>query len=212
VRTVMKNLSGKLFAASSVCPRLFAGIARNRRCGKKAPPFTAARTGGYLVEPLSKKYLAAAADLYASLNDGARLGMQKRAVLWLLGSQLCLVARDMETNELMGMVIYYFNARDEREGTVHEGYIGVRERARNAGLGTFMRRHALEHFARTGLSGVSSRISVGNLPSLKSNEKLGFVAVETYFDPSMGDRRHYLVCDLSRYQKPLFEREGSCRR
>jgi GNAT superfamily N-acetyltransferase len=191
---------------------LIAGIARNRRCGKRVRPFMAARTGRYVVEPLSKEQLGAATALYASLNGGARLGMLKRAVLWMLGSRLCLVARDLRTNELMGMVIYYFNPRDEREGTVHEGYIGLRKRARNAGLGTFMRRHALDHFARSGLCGVSSRISASNLPSLRSNEKLGFLAVETYFDRAMGDRRHYLVCDLRRYRKPVIEQEGSCQR
>ncbi|MEN3363187.1 MAG: L-amino acid N-acyltransferase [Burkholderiales bacterium] len=193
-------------------PKVFAAIARNRRCGRQIAPFHPATRGRYVVEAFTRGDLSALNKLYGSLTGGAGLGFQTTAVLWLLGSRLCLVARDMERNELTGMAIYYFNRRDRREGTIHEGYIGLHETARNAGLGTFMRRHALENFARSGLYGVSSRISVSNLPSLKSNQKLGFVPVETYFDPAMGDRRHYLICDLNLFRKPVFEQHESVSR
>lgn len=173
-------------------------IARNLRCARDIDSFAAAWFGEFVVEPLSGRYLAAVDELYASLNDGERLGLPKTIVLRLAGARLCLIARHVDSGEVVGMVIYYFNARDRKEGTVHEGYIGLREAERGRGLGTFMRRHALRNFARSGLSGVSSRISTGNLASLRSNRSLGFVTVETYFDPSMGEKRYYLICDLSR--------------
>jgi L-amino acid N-acyltransferase YncA len=189
----MRALTKKMFAAVSSTPLFFA---RNLYCGIDLNPFTLASFGGFAIEPLSTRHLAAVDDLYAALNRGARLGLQKMALLHLLGSRLCLVARRAGSDEVVGMVVYYFNARDRRDGTVHEGYIGLREADRSGGLGTFMRRHALQNFARSGLRGVSSRISVSNAASLKSNRKLGFVPVETYFDATMGEERHYLICDL----------------
>jgi GNAT superfamily N-acetyltransferase len=188
----MRALTIKTFTAGY---SLLVFLARNLCCARKIMPFTSARFGVISVEPLSRAYLAAADNLYAEMNCGARL-RQMRVLLSMLGPRFCLLARRTDSNEVVGMAIYYFNARDRREGTVHEGYIGLREAERSAGLGTFMRRHALKNFARSGLEGVSSRISVNNLASLKSNTNLGFVPVETYVDPSTGEERHYLVCDL----------------
>lgn len=164
-------------------------------------PFPAARHRALVVEPLSRKYLAAADDLYASLNAGRHFGFPKRLLLWLLGSRLCLVARDTERDEVVAVTIFYFNARDCAEGTVHASYNGLRESAQGAGLGSFMLRHALENYARSDLAGVSSRVSLNNIPALRTNEKAGFVPVETYFDPWMGEERHYLICDLRRYKE-----------
>lgn len=182
-------------------------LARNLWCAKDLTPLTPARCGGLCIEPLSSRYLAAAGELFASLNPGVRLGVQRCAVMRLLGSRLCLVVRQADRPQLVGMSVFYFNARDRREGTVHEGYIGLREAECGKGLGTFMRRHALEHFARCGLAGASSRILAGNLPSLKSNLKLGFVPVETCFDPRAGEEQHYLVCDLRSYRQVLHATE-----
>jgi GNAT superfamily N-acetyltransferase len=204
----MRTLIRKLLLTVAFFPMSFAVVARNWWCGRRIRPFAVARFDAFVVEPLSRESLPAVHDLYAGLNGGTRIGLQNRAILRLLGSRLCLVARGIDGKQVLGIVIYYFNSRDRRENTVHEGYIGLRESARGAGLGTFMRRHALENFARSSLSGVSSRISVGNLPSLKGNEKLGFVAVETYFDRAMGDERHYLICDLGLYRESINESHG----
>lgn len=193
MRIMMRSLIRKCVPVVRF-PLMF--VARNLWCGKKVHPFTVARFGAFVVGPLSRKYLCAVDDLYADLNGGKRLGRQEMFVLTLLGSRYCLLVRDIERDEVVGAAFYYFNARDLKDGTVHEGFIGLREAVRNAGLGMFIRRHALENFALSGLSGVSSRVSVNNLPSLKGNEKLGFVPVETYFDASMGEERHYLICDF----------------
>jgi hypothetical protein len=179
----MRSLTFRAFSAA-YSALIF--MARNLCCARDIMPFPSARFGAISVEPLSRKYLAAADDLYAALNSGVRLRLL-RVLLAVFGSRFCLIARRTEGNDVVGIVIYYFNARDRIEDTVHEGYIGLSEAERSAGLGTFMRRHALENFSRSGLAGVSSRISVSNL---------GFVPIETYIDASTGEERHYLVCDL----------------
>lgn len=201
----MQDRFRKMLFGMSTTPAFFA---RNLWCGKKIVPFKAVCYGRFVVEPLSARYVAKAENLYASLNNGACLGFQKAAMLRLSGSRFCLVARESSRDELVGMAVYYFNARDRRESTVHEGYIGLREHVRGCGLGIFMRRHALENFSRSGFKGMSSRISISNLPSLLGNRKLGFVPVETYFDPSMGELRHYLVCDFRRNGSPFDKTNG----
>lgn len=189
----MLTLSKKLIFNMGMSMRFFA---RNLWTVKGISRFPATRFGAFVIEPFSRKDFFSVSKLYVTLNQGNQLGLQKLTVLWLLGSRLCLVARNADRNEVVGMVIYYFNARDHRDGTIHAGYIGLCKEARGKGLGTFLRRHAMENFARSGLSGVSSRVSVNNLPSLKSNQKLGFVPIETYFDPSMQEERHYLICNF----------------
>lgn len=173
---------------------------RNLWCGQRIKTFPSARFGRFAVESFRWEYSAEVEGIYAALTGGKRLGVQTKAILRVIGSRLCMIARDEEKKEVVGVLIFYFNARDRREGTVHEAYIGLREPVRGAGLGSFMRRHALAHFARLGLAGASSRISVDNLPSLKANQKLGFIPVETYFDNARKEERHYLVCNLSRYR------------
>lgn len=96
--------------------------------------------------------------------------------------------------------LFYFNARDTREGSIHAGYNGLHPAAQGAGLGTFMLRHALTSYARAGLAGASSRVSISNRAALKANEKAGFLPLETYFDAAAGEERHYLVCALGRYR------------
>ena len=179
---------------------------RNLWCGRKIIPFTETNFGPFIIKPLSKKYLPAVVNLYRVLNGGGRLDLQEMAILWLLGSRFCLVALDSGRNEVVGIAIYYFNVRDRKQDTVHEGYIGLREAVRSVGLGTFIRRHALENFALSGLSGMSSRVTVSNLPSLRGNKKLGFIPIETYFDPSIGEERHYLICDFRSVDR-LFDRD-----
>jgi GNAT superfamily N-acetyltransferase len=195
----MHALIRKSVLTASSLPLFFA---RNLWCGRKLAPFPVVRYRAFVVEPLSRKRLAAVDDLYASINAGERLGFPKKALLWLLGPRLCLVACD-DRNDLVAMTLFYFNARDWREDTVHASYNGLRESAQGAGLGTFLLQHALESFARSGLAGASSRVSLNNLAALKTNQKAGFVPVETYFDPLMDEERHYLVCDLRRYKKSI---------
>lgn len=190
----------------------FTFVARNLSRARRLPPLPAAAFGPFVVEPLDGATREAAIAFYALLNDGRRLGFAQRLLLRLLGSRLCLIARDVGRNDIVGIAIYYFNAADKRPGTVHAGYSGVAERVRRIGLGTFIRRHALAHFAGAGLAGVSSRVSAGNIASMKTNLKLGFIPVGIPPEPAMKEYVHYLVCDLDAYRAAhRNEKRTACR-
>lgn len=105
------------------------------------------------------------------------------------------VTRGSKSN-IVGMNLFYFNSRDFKEGTIHEGFIGVVPEFEGKGIATAMRKHAIAHFRRSGLSGISTRISKNNIASLLSAEKLGFKPFEEYFDPIMQEERYYLVCNF----------------
>jgi GNAT superfamily N-acetyltransferase len=202
-------------------------IVRNLWHARRLAPFPATRFGDYLVEPLQPGRFAAAEELYRMLNPGARLGFAQRLVLRLAGSRLCLIARPhpaagtsaagtpaagmpgASSPAVVAFTLFYFNARDIREGTIHAGYNGLHPAAQGAGLGTFMLRHALASHARAGLAGASSRVSTGNRAALKANEKAGFLPLETYFDAAAGEERHYLVCDLGPYRAPPSRTSGA---
>lgn len=59
-----------------------------------------------------------------------------------------------------------------------------------------MRKHAIEHFKKAGFNGISTRISINNIRSLKSAEKLGFKVFKQYFDSEMNEERYYLICNF----------------
>jgi GNAT superfamily N-acetyltransferase len=189
----MKNLSA-WFAAPVF-------VIRNLWCCRHIAAFAPTSFAGFAIRPLSAGEVDAVDDFYAAMAGGKRLGRARRIMLRMLGCRLCLIARDAH-GRLAGILVFYFNARDKKEGSVHEAYVGLLEAARGQGLGTFMRRHALRHYAQAGLERVSSRISVNNHISLKANRKLGYESVETYFDSARNAERHYLICKLDRYRTP----------
>lgn len=176
-------------------------ILRNLWCGKGVRAFPDATFGRFIIGPLRPADVSGVGALYAALNGGRRLGYDKAIVLRLLGRKLALVAREADGGKPVAVTIFYFNARDRRDRTVHAAYNGLLQSAQGAGLGTFMLRHAMKSFARSDLAGVSSRVSVTNRAALKSNERAGFVPVETYFDPFIGEQRHYLLCDLRAHSR-----------
>lgn len=110
--------------------------------------------------------------------SGSRLGRDKRLLMKLAGSRLCIVACDPD-GCVVGVNMYYFNSRDISERTVHEGYIGVLQCVSGRGVASAMRRHAIAHFKTAGLQSVSSRIRSDNVASLKSAIKAGFMIEES---------------------------------
>lgn len=152
--------------------------------------------------PCTADLSAAVENLYSEFHPGKKLGHAKRCLLKLAGKRLCLVVLDRQSGESVGFSLFYFNRRDVEEATVHEGFTGILPKYQGRGIGSAQRRHALEHFARRpSIKGVSSRVSLNNLPSLRGNLNLGFREKERYFDADMGEERVYLICDLARYRE-----------
>jgi RimJ/RimL family protein N-acetyltransferase len=121
-------------------------------------------------------------------------------LLRFAGSKFCYILVS-EKGEVFGLELYYFNKRDIIEKTIHQGYTGFKAGYRGMGIGTKARRYALQHFAKIDvLRGVSSRVSLDNIPSLKGNIKLGFEIKEKYWDENEQKERVYLVCDLDKYR------------
>lgn len=154
----------------------------------------------YKIEPLKRRNLQETLELYKQLHDGTGLSLEKRLLLRFAGSKFCYILLS-EKDEIFGLGLYYFNKRDIIEKTIHEGYIGMKKEYRGMGIGTVARRNALQYFAKIDfLRGVSSRVSLDNIPSLRGNIKLGFEIKEKYWDENEQKERVYLVCDLDKYR------------
>lgn len=146
-----------------------------------------------------KKDAAQVAKIYAQLNDGTRFYGLRSLLYGLIGSRCLLVAthaNEAGREVVIGMNMYYLNARDVREKTIHEGFIGVIPGMTGKGIASTMRNMAKEHFKAARFKGISTRISLNNAPSLQSAKKMGFTPVEEYTEPSTGERRYYMVAKL----------------
>ena len=131
-------------------------------------------------------------ELQRSLGQGAWGGLARLLLRWR-GRRCCLVA-EADGGRIAGFAFFYFNQRDLRENTVHEGFIGVREEFSGRGLATRLRRAAVTSFSRVpGLKGLSSRIDMDNVASIRSGEKIGYELVEVYRDSRSGKQRGYYV-------------------
>lgn len=141
--------------------------------------------------------------IYYRLNGGARFSFSREMLYRTLGERLLLLAsHDTKTGKtVIGMNMYYLNSRDLRENTIHEGFIGVLPEAAGKGIATQMRKIAKAHFASSGINGISTRISLNNLASLRSAKKIGFKPVEQYRDPQTNEERYYMICNLQKTSK-----------
>lgn len=164
----------------------------------KIKPFPGITANGLTFRGYQKEDVKQIAEIYAALNKGANFVGPRKWLYSLIGSRLMLVAVSSgdSGDVLVGMNMYYFNPRDVREKTIHEGFIGVVPEMNGRGIATTMRLHAKQHFARTGLDGISTRISLANTSSLTSAEKVGFVPIEKYTDVHSGELRYYMISKL----------------
>lgn len=159
----------------------------------------------YKIEPLKRRNLQETLELYKQLHDGTGLSLEKRLLLRFAGSKFCYILVS-EKGEIFGLGLYYFNKRDIIEKTIHIGYTGLKKEYRGMGIGAVAFRNALRHFAKIDvLRGISSRVSLDNIPSLKGNIKVGkvrhlFEIKEKYWDENEQKERVYLVCDLDKYR------------
>lgn len=138
-------------------------------------------------------------EIYSNLNRNSSFSGLYRSLYRRIGKR-CLFLVEQENVPgmpiIVGMNMYYLNKRDVLENTMHEGFIGVLPEVGGRGIATKMRQMASQHFKAAGFSGISTRISLSNAASLASAEKIGFQPIEEYFEPSTGEQRYYMVCQL----------------
>jgi GNAT superfamily N-acetyltransferase len=153
---------------------------------------------GFTYRGLRREDFSQVKTLLEQLNNGN--GLKGRSILYKKGGcKLVVVTETLDQNEfrIVGIDLFYFNWRDLRECTVHEGFIGVSPTYQNQGIATRMRLHAINHFSKCALDGISTRISLNNRSSLKSALNMGFRPIQTYIDDSSGEERHYLIKSFS---------------
>lgn len=166
-------------------------ILRNCWSARRLTSFGASKNMAMSIEGLKRRQILQALKVYKSLSDGNNLSICKVILLLFFPGRLCLVA--VREGKVIGVELFYFNKRDVECGTVHEGYIGVIPEAQGGGIGTALRKKACRHFSKSGLLGISSRVSLNNTKSLKSAKNAGFSIQEEYYDSRLGEERCYLV-------------------
>ncbi|GBU28555.1 hypothetical protein R84B8_02115 [Treponema sp. R8-4-B8] len=136
-------------------------------------------------------------NIYSLFHNNKKIDISKRITYHFLYKKCVFTVRDINTSMIIGIGLYYKNKRDIIENTIHEGFTGILPEWQGKKIGTILRLHAINHFKRNGMNGISSRVSLNNYPSLKSNINLGFRPVDKYFDKDLNEERYYLICPLS---------------
>ncbi|HCZ9577165.1 TPA: N-acetyltransferase [Vibrio cholerae] len=167
---------------------------RTKKKCNQLVPVKKFETENYILRGADTKDFERLKVIYSQFNNydlsKLNMGLFKRQ-----SEKLILVSEVINGSKsnIVGMELFYFNPRDFKAGTIHEGFIGVLPEFEGRGIATAMRKHAIAHFRLSGLNGISTRISKNNISSLRSAERLGFKPVEEYFDPVMQEDRYYLV-------------------
>jgi hypothetical protein len=151
-----------------------------------------------VIRGASIKELKEALCIYSVYNNNDKIGISRYMVYLFVSRKMVFIARDISVNRIIGTELYYFNQRDLREKTVHQGFRGILPAWQGRGMGTSLTACAVNHFKNSKIDGISSRVSLNNLASLRSNMKLGFRPVEAYFDENMHENRYYLICPFGK--------------
>jgi RimJ/RimL family protein N-acetyltransferase len=147
----------------------------------------------------SIKELKEALCIYSFYNNKNKIGISYYILYFFVSKKLVFIAKDIFINKIIGVELYYFNRSDIKENTIHQGFRGILPAWQGKGIGTLLTNYAVNHFKNSRLDGISSRVSLNNLASLRSNLKLGFRPVEEYFDKNTHENRYYLVCSFCRH-------------
>jgi RimJ/RimL family protein N-acetyltransferase len=152
-----------------------------------------------IIRGASIKDLREALHIYSIFNNKNGIGFSRYIVYIFISRKMVFVARDITAKKIIGTELYYFNRRDIKENTIHQGFRGILPPWQGRGIGTLLTSHAVNHFKNSRLDGISSRVSLNNPASLQSNLKLGFRPIEEYFDKNMHENRYYLICPFGKH-------------
>ena len=100
----------------------FIFIMRNVVCSRKLPEFQKIEFDNLTIGPCKKEYLEETFSLYKDLHNGTDISGKNKLLLRLVGNKFCYIVK--AEKEIVGLGLYYFNKKDIKENTIHEGYTG----------------------------------------------------------------------------------------
>ncbi|WP_411689129.1 hypothetical protein [Acinetobacter indicus] len=155
--------------------------------------------GEYVVRGCKRSELYLVANFLIEMRSNAISSPYRKIIYLLFSEKTIFIAIKNSGNkeiEILGVNLYYVNLQDFKNSTVHGGYIGVSQKKQGLGIATNLRCSAKKHFYNSGFVGISSRISVSNIASLRTAQKMGYIVESKYYDYSTNEERYYMICKL----------------
>ena len=150
-----------------------------------------------VISGVSRKELKDIYAVYARIYNNKYPKIQSRIVYFFLSQKCVFSAKEKTTGKIIGIMLFYKTKRDVIENTIHIGFTGILPEFQGQKIGTKITVHSVNHFKKSNLNGISTRISLNNLPSLKTYMGLGFKPVDKYFDKKINEERYYLICPFN---------------
>lgn len=172
---------------------LFIKFIKNVMQAKKLPEVNTHHSNNFSISSYKPKYLKHIMELHEKeLNT--RLSYEKKLLLMIIGTRICYIAISNETQQVLGFILFYFNRRDFIEKTIHLGAIAVHRDFQGKKIGSQLLKFSIENLSKSSLiKGISSRISLDNITSLKLHQHFGFNIHTTYFDSNEKKERAYMM-------------------
>jgi GNAT superfamily N-acetyltransferase len=138
-----------------------------------------------------RKELKKIYEMYKS-STGIKLSRPKRLLFYLYHKKLILIAE--KEGLVIGFAFFYTNPFDIKNKTIHLGHYFVNEEFRGKGIGKKLLKFALESFCKNNkIKGISLRVSLNNVSSLKAIMNFNFLVLEKYYDSQLKEERYFGV-------------------
>lgn len=169
-------------------------LGRNFREALSLQPINKKEYKDFTFRGLYRTELSQFTRLYCAISSSKRLPWSLWLLYWLFGTRMVGVVtnKDQGRENIIGFRMFYFNRRDIEDKTIHGGFIGLLGEFRNLGISSYMR-HYFDSVLRDSVRGISFRIDVDNIPSLKGALNVGYEIVEKYYDSALDIERYYLI-------------------
>ena len=159
----------------------FLFFGRNFWASRSIPAIEAQRVDGFTFCGVYGHLMPSFVGLHELMRGGRSINFWRRLLYRRRGAAL-IVAAVVPGRGVVAFQMFYFREGERQRGIVHSAYTGVHPDFQGHGLGTRLRRFALDHFRRAGLKGASMLIATDNINSLKSSQKAGYQIESTSED------------------------------
>lgn len=169
----------------------------NFRASLLFKPLALEESGRYIVKPMTLMNAWSSMLLFRKVFPDKPYGVLRFAFLAVVAKKFSVCVLN-EKDEVVAFEFFRISGQDMRDGTVHESFVGVHPLYTGCGLATCLRSFSIRSLKKNGYKGISSRILLSNIGSLKSAEKLGFELVNSY-PVSSGQNEGYFVLKFDKY-------------